>query len=210
MTSKYPNGPDLSTAVAGPHAATHAAGQSDDLLSGWGHRYAGLVEPFPAWAATSNNTMSTSTLYLQYFRPDAAATITRLGYGPRGTASAGITLGRLGLYTVNTAGDVTLVGSTANDTTMGNTANTPYDAALTASVNLVRGSLYAFGILLVGTTPGNAAVGGQGMSGTMGSAWKGRDPLARFATGQTDLPATLATGAFSGGAQWFYTYGIAA
>lgn len=197
------------------HAANHAPGGSDDTYSGWGHRHAGLIEPFPAWATAGNAGMTSGTLYLQYFRPDRALTIGRLGYSARGTASSGITLGRLGLYTVNGSGDVTLVAATASDTAMGNSANAPYDAALStggglpATYGLTRGTQYAIGILLVGTTPGNASVGGQGMSGTVGGAWKGRDALARTAAGQTDLPTSLATGALSNAAQWLYTYATA-
>jgi hypothetical protein len=67
------------------------------------------------------------------------------------TAAAGATptLCRFGIYSVDSSGNLTLVASTPNDTTLFAAANTAYTKALSAPFNKVAGQRYAVGLLIV-------------------------------------------------------------
>jgi hypothetical protein len=133
--------------------------------------------------------MTSQALRLTYFTAPRSKTITKLGMVTTSTAAAATpTLIRLGLYTVAGNGDLTLVASTANDTTLLSATNTRYDKALSASYALVAGQRYALGALVVtsATVPNlmgvNLAVGTEAFL----------DPrMSAVVFSQADLPASI-------------------
>jgi len=127
------------------------------------------IDWFPRGHGTFGNAAATSTgLILAFFTAPYSFTATTLTFCTGGTATAGLSLCRFGLFTVDetitssvTASTpvVTLVARTANDTTIGNITNTLYSRAFVSdglpnSYNLVGGTRYAAGLMIVGTTPG--------------------------------------------------------
>lgn len=130
------------------------------------------------------------SLYVAYFTARRSRSVTTLAAFSHTTASAGLTLARMGLYSADASDNLTLLAGTANDTTLFNTANTAYDRAITATP-LTKGGRYAFGLLAVGTTPGNR----KGyLGGASDTGLASRTPrVAGVLTGQTDLPASVSS-----------------
>lgn len=126
------------------------------------------------------------------FSPVVNMTITKLSAMTSGTAWTGHTLARMGLYTVDAAGAVTLVAQTAADATLFTAVQTVYQRTLDtaggfpASYPLVAGQRYAIGIIGVGQTAG------QLRGGSASSVLAQRSPImgGYVGTGLTDLPAS--------------------
>lgn len=118
-------------------------------------------ESFSRVLCSSQVTMTSQSLRLGYFTARKTETITSLRASV-GSTAAGATpsLVRYGLYTVAATGDITLVASTANDTTLLAATNTGYSKATSASYIKSQGQLYAFGALVVtaATAPALASV----------------------------------------------------
>jgi hypothetical protein len=108
-------------------------------------------------------------------------------------AQVGATLARIGIYTVDGSGNLTLVASTANDTTLWNATGSA-TRSLSASLSKVRGQRYAIGVLVVGTST-SPQLSGNGLVGTAECAVAPR--LCGFVGSQTDLPSSVAVGSVS-------------
>lgn len=135
----------------------------------------------------------TGQLILTYFTARRTETINNINTIVRCTAAAGTTLARIGIYAVAANSDLTLVASTANDTTLWNATYSGASRALTAAWSKVGGQRYALGTLFVGTTSpilaGVVAVNG---------ASPGKSPrMAGSVAAQTDLPGSMTTGTVS-------------
>jgi hypothetical protein len=98
-------------------------------------------------------TLSTGVMVFGYFSARLSEAITQVRMRT-GTGSITPTLVRLGLYSVDAAGAGTLVASTANDTSLLTGNNTTYTKAFSAGFTKVASQRYAFGVLIVGGTPG--------------------------------------------------------
>lgn len=110
--------------------------------------------------ATGNVAMTSGLVRLTYFTAVRSETIRNIAAVCGSTAAVGATLVRMGIYAVagdpHTAdGDLTLIGSTANDTTLFVATNTRYVRALSAAINVVKGTRYAFGAVGVWSTAAN-------------------------------------------------------
>lgn len=128
------------------------------------------------------------------FTPAVDITVSSIAMMSNTTGSSGLTLARMGVYSVNSNGTSgTLLARTASDTTLFNTANTLYTRSFDttggypASLTLTAGTRYAIAQVSVGTTTGNklayAALNTIPASSIV--------PVSsNSATGQTDLPAT--------------------
>ena len=110
------------------------------------------------------------------------------------TLSSGLTVARMGLYTVDSSNLATLVAETANDTTLFAASNTLYTRSfntargLPSSFNIVAGQRYAFGYVVVGTTVGS--FWGTFQNATM-AQFRGLSPSIGFsASSRTDLAST--------------------
>lgn len=104
-------------------------------------------------------------------------------------ASATPTLCRMGLYKVEDSGDLTLIASTANDTTLFAAASTKYTKSFTESnVTLEKGVRYAFGVLIVSAA---AMPTMQGKNNVIAGIMAYPPLLATQVSGQADLPASV-------------------
>lgn len=128
--------------------------ERDDLLAGestMSRRY-----------ITGSGTVALGSMYASFFTARKTETITQVRTVTGPTAQSGATLCRVGLFSVDSAGNLYLVASTANDTTLWAAANTAYTKVFSSSVLLTRGNRYAVGVLQVGGTAvslaGNTAV----------------------------------------------------
>lgn len=130
-----------------------------------------------------------------FFTCRKSQTITKIRTVVGSTNQVGATLCRIGLYTADASDNLTLVASTANDTTLWNTANTVYDKALSSSYAVVRGQRYAVGMLVVGSSQAPGLLGF-----TLGNSAIGNNsPRTGFLIGsQTDLPSTISVGSMTG------------
>lgn len=132
-----------------------------------------------------------------YFTCRKSQTITKIRTVVGSTNQIGATLCRIGLFTADASDNLTLVASTANDTSLWATANTVYDKALSSptSYTVVRGQRYAIGMLVVGASQAPGLVGF-----TLGNSAIGNTaPRTGFLIGsQTDLPSSIATGSMTG------------
>ena len=166
------------------------------------NRLAAGQETFSRIYATGNGIAITSgVLKLAYLTAFRSETINSLKVNTGGTGAAATpTLCRLGLYSVAGNGDLTLIASTANDTTLFSSANTGYTKALTSGVAVTKGQRYAVAILVVsGTTMPSLA--GIGISISLG----GESPrVYGQVNAQADLPASISAGSIVNGAQLHY------
>lgn len=106
-------------------------------------------------------TLGTQNLLLSYFTArhtgSVASAITRTTVAAAGATP---TICRIGIYSVASNGNITLIGSTANDTALWNAINTTYTKALSAPTALTAGSRYAVGLLCVTSAAAPVVLGG--------------------------------------------------
>lgn len=143
---------------------------------------------------------ASGTMRFTYFRARKTGTVTSLRLQGGTTAAATVTLIRLGLYAEDVAGNLTLVGATANDTTLFSVANTldVTKALTTPWTGKTAGSRYALGVLVVATTtPTFAGIAGT-PSGGLAAVEMFRGPkVCANLTGQTDLPSSIPVGSLT-------------
>lgn len=115
------------------------------------------------------------------------------------TAASGLTLARVGLYTVDDNDNLTLVASNANDLTMFTSTGQVYTRTFSSQVSIIRGQRYALGILQVGTTPATFYGILLGASTTATTTISLVKPvIISRVTGQTDLPNSPLVGSLTG------------
>lgn len=151
-----------------------------------------------------NAATSSGSLMLAFFTAPYSFTATTLTFITGGTATASLSLCRFALFTVNetiadsvtgTSPIITMVARTANDTTVGNVSNTIYSRTFSttggypASYNLVAGTRYAVGLLVVGGTAGTWQAG----TVTTGAITRLPPMAAGVVTGLSDMPTAATT-----------------
>jgi hypothetical protein len=124
----------------------------------------GLATEIDVVNRTSNiisTAITSSKLYLSYFTPERDISVSRCEFGAGTTWATGNTLFQYGLFSVNTAGDLTLLARTDPANTAGFTfadqiTERAFQAAegFPSAVALKAGSRYALGVLIVATSPG--------------------------------------------------------
>lgn len=144
-------------------------------------------------AATGSASTGTSQLRLSYFTSRKSETVSQIrmiGVTVAGTP----TLIRLGLYSEDaTTGDLTLIASTANDTTLFASNSTTYTRSFSASVALTERSRYAVGVIVVASSaPSLSGVTGLG---NVGGELSLSPRLIGQLSAQTDLPSTVSSSA---------------
>lgn len=147
---------------------------------------------------------ATGNLRLTYFAATKSETISKVKFASGSTAAAATpTLVRVGIYSVNVStGDLTLIGSTVNDTSLLATVSTFYTKALSAGVALTEGTVYAVGLLVV-TAAAAPFVAGHNIP--VPQSQIGLAPrMAGNLTGQTDLPANITQAALADTTQLMY------
>jgi hypothetical protein len=130
-------------------------------------------------------------LRLTYFVARKGETITQVRTVGGATTQVGSTLIRIGVYSEDASGNLTLVASTANTTSLYAAVNTAYTTALSASFAKTRGTRYAVGILIVGSTTAPTVNGNQ--MPIAGSETAVSPRLSGVVT-VSDLPSTIAVG----------------
>lgn len=165
-----------------------------------GSRVNGEETMFRQAAAVTAGT-SSGRLNLTFFTARAATVATNVSITTGGTAAAATpTLARIGLYLVNADNTLTLVASTANDTTLFAAAYTTYTKAFSATYTLVPGQRYAVGIIVVSAAALPTYIAGGPGAGPMSLV---APRVAGYLSGQTDLPATVPA-ALTGGSSMVY------
>ena len=106
-------------------------------------------------------------------------------------AGATPTLCRMGIYTIDGSGNVTLVASTTNDTAMWSSNGVEYEKTLDVGFSKVAGTRYAVGSLCVTAASAPALAGMQGSNSLINAI---APRLAGTVGSQTDLPASVAVG----------------
>jgi hypothetical protein len=214
--------------VAG-HAATHAAGGSDVLtlaasqigsgtlddarlssnvptwttLARAAYQPASALDVYPRGEAVSTGVAQGSgTIFFVYFTPSVSFTASAITMVSGTTAAAGLTLARMGIYTMDET-TATLVARTASDTTLFTAASTAYTRSLStaggfpASYTLNAGSRYGVAVISVGTTAPLYA--GRAMNaGVSALSPRVNSSLAS----QTDLVASTTTFSGAQGQPW--------
>lgn len=146
------------------------------------------------------STLSSGILRLTYFMARKTETVTQVRSRSVGAAIAP-TLCRIGVYSIDESGNLTLIASTATDTALWSVANTTYTKAFSASWSKVRGTRYVVGKLYVGTTAPTT----PGLNPGDGDELAVAPRLCAALGGQTNLPATITTGSLSVGTQQPYS-----
>ena len=194
------------TGPAGPQGPAGPAGNPgftvDHLLSAI--HSDGACDTHPRYAVLTTTAGSPNgEARFTYFTPLKTITVTGITMVSGGTAQAGATLIRYGLYSVNAAGQVTLLARTANDVTICASANTAHrrtfeaSGGYPASVTLEQGKRYAVAILVVGATTSPSLYSAGANAALLALAPRMNGQM----TGQSDLPTT-GTPAGSGSLFW--------
>lgn len=132
--------------------------------------------------------VTTGALTLSYFTARKTEAVTQIRTITAAQAQVGPTLSRMAVYSVDDAGNLLLVASTASNTSLWTAANTVYTSSFSASWNKLRGNRYAVGILTVGATTAPSFVG----SAAIPAAEAFLNPrLSAEVTGLSDLPSTV-------------------
>ena len=152
-------------------------------------------------ASTAALASTSQTLYLTYFTAKQRLTSTQISV-PSGSTAAGATptLVRFGLYSVDGQGNLTLIASTANDTTLLAAANTFYTKNWSASVVIHQGQRYALGVLVV-TGAATPTFNGFAVGAAIGAI---APRLNAQVASQSDLPASIAVGSLANGNNVIY------
>lgn len=177
-------------------------GIAEDAL--WHGSNATSVEMYDRRDAWSDGNNTSGTGFFTYFTPKKNLTISKLQMVSGGTASSGLTLARMALYTAAANGDLTIVARTASDTTLFGSTGTAYERSLSttggypATYDLVKGTFYAVGELQVGIIAATLV-----QAAMLNSVIAGLAPLmAASKSGLTDLDANVASVTASNRPNW--------
>jgi hypothetical protein len=161
----YPLGGGVAQAVADhvaaadPHPQYLTVAEADAAYAPYSTLYLGssTVETFSRIDATQGRDLLAGQVHLTYFTATQTATVSNFTAATVGVAAAGLTLARIGLYSVS-GNDVTLEAACANDTSLFTSTFTVYTRAfdtgggLPASFEVLAGQRYAIGIIATGST----------------------------------------------------------
>ena len=166
---------------------------------------AGLVDPdaltsgestLSRRAIMNGATLTSGIVRLTYFTARKTETINSVRVGTYTTAAGATpTLCRIGIYSVDGSGNLTLVASTANDTALFAAASTTYTKALSSAWSKVAGTRYAVGVLVV---TGATAPTIQGQILSIADELAQAPRLCGGRSGQSDLPSSITAGNVDG------------
>lgn len=168
--------PDALSAMSGSGATQLIAGQEVTM------------DPFGSASTTMGGSGS---VRLTYFTAAVGGTFTKLRSITSATAAGATpTLCKMGVYSVASNGNLTLIAQTDNDTTMWAAVNTAYERATLASYSLVAGQRYAFAHLIVTAAAVPALVGKSSVGAAAINAEFSKSPRRVGTLGSaTDLPS---------------------
>lgn len=148
-----------------------------------------------------SSTMVSGQIRFTYFTCRKSGTSTGVRTVSGSVASSGLTLARLGLYSIAANGDGTRVAVTTSDTTLYNVATTATTKNWAVAYDKVAGQRYALAILTVGTTAGSVYAYTSPTSEVAGPPRIGGSLSA-----QADLPASFTEASM--GISGFMPYGV--
>lgn len=170
-----------------------AAKQTSADLLGHIHQSSTVVDVMNRTQVTGNVATSGSTVYWVFFTPLQTVTVSQISMATNTTASSGLTLARMGLYTFDGT-TVTLVARTASDTTLFNATGTVFTRSFDttggypSTYTLTAGTRYAIAVVQVGTTAASfAGVTINTLTGALAPR------VVAGQSGLTDLPTTRST-----------------
>lgn len=171
--------------VAGTVTATNVP--STDIYNG--NAITTGEEVLPRLNSIGAQSLDAGSVHLTYFTARKTETINNIRMLTDATPAVGTTLARMGVYSVDGGGNLTLLAASANDVTIFDDAYSPYLKALTTPFAKVKGTRYAVAVLFTGTTP--PTITGMTVSGA-DAALPPR--LCGLVAGQADLPASITAG----------------
>lgn len=189
------------------HATSHLPGGGDELyaMMGMGQWDGTFLETTPRMLSSGTVTLANGTMLVTHFTAMLDKTVTTLQfYCVTAATFGGGALFRLGLCSVASNGDLTLLAATASDLTLiqsnGGTNTKAFDGVTgtsPGSVAMVRGNRYAIVVLATGMSSAGSirgvALGAAGMTA--------RAPrMAGSVAGQTDLPSSVVSASISNNA----------
>jgi hypothetical protein len=133
-----------------------------------------------------------------YFTGRRAETVNNIAQLCGTAAAAGLTLARMGLYTVAANGNLALVAACASDTSLFNAANTLFTRTLAAPYAIIPGQRYALANIQVGATPSDLTGLALASGAQIAAELQLFPHLMDVLLGQGDLPATVNVVALSG------------
>ncbi len=184
--------------IDGAFTVTLTAAKTNILINANGSNQLGSVVPWSTLArpevTASNVATGTQQLRLNYFTATKNGSSTGVRMYSGGTAAAATpTLVQVGLYSIDAAGNGTLIASTPNDTTLLATTFTSYTKNWSVAPALQVGERYALGLLVVTAVAAPTMLGYAAF--TVFQAENGTAPaLSTQLTGQATLPASFTVG----------------
>lgn len=188
-----------STQTVGWHWATPAAGGSD------GNALTVGEETVSRDLCTLSNLANTSgTIRFNYFTAKKTETTTQVRVSSGSTAAGATpTLVKIGLYSVDGSGNLTLVASTASTTSMFAATNTAYTTAWAAPYAKVAGQRYALAYLVVTAAVLPTSVGFTIATPILAEAALDPRTNGQLAA-QSDLPSTISAGSVATASGRYY------
>lgn len=157
----------------------------------------------PRTSALSSLSFTSGQVRFTYFVARKTETVNNLRTATGNVAAAATpTVCRMGIYEEASNGDLTLVGATANDTTLFASTFASYTRAVITPFTKVAGRRYAFALLVV-----SAATMPQFASATFsgGGAELSVSPrLAGVVSSQADLPASTTAASIAASGNLYY------
>lgn len=181
--------------LAGVEDERERSGLAGQLDHGNGAAAAGGIENLPNAGLSEFDGVS-GRLWISYATAAVTGPMSRIMVASAGTAAAGCTLARLGVFDVAADGGLTLIARTASDTTIGADQYTPYEKPFAtaggypATRELIAGRRYGFGWLQVADTP-------MKISGAFVLDPATPPIRSQFVDGQADIAASYAAGALT-------------
>jgi hypothetical protein len=155
---------------------------------------------------TQGASLITGVFCLSYFTARKSETITQVRTSCGSPAAAATpTLCRIGLYTIDSSGNGTLVASIANDTTLWAAIGTAYTRTLSASYAKVAGQRYASAILVVTSVATPSLTGILAPATVVATEWAMSLRLSGRMTGQSDLPSSFLESSLSPSSPMHYS-----
>lgn len=152
--------------------------------------------------ASGASAVSNQSMRLTYFTARKTESISRVRILSGTTAAAATpTLCRIGVYKEEDNGDLTLVGSTANDTTLFVATATEYTRNLISPFDKIQNQRYAVGILVVSAVATPTFYGHVALPTVIAQY----SPVTcKAVSGQADLPSTVASASLGNASQSTY------
>lgn len=147
---------------------------------------------------STSSATGTGNLRLTYFTAQKTETTTQVRVISGGTAAAATpTLVRIGLYLIDGSDGGTLVASTVSDTALFAATNTVYTRSWSTPYAKVAGQRYALSVLVVTGAAAPTLAGHAALASAAGEVTTVAPRLSATFSGQTDLPASFATGSLA-------------